>query len=625
LTISGEAQVIFAPGTTIGSRYRLKGELAKGGMGSVWVAKHLQLEVDVAIKFMAPAAVSSAVARARFEREAKAAAQLHHPNIVHVHDFGIEGDTPYLVMELLRGESLDERLKRERSLSLQATAALLIPIGRGLKRAHEAGFVHRDLKPGNIFISGSEDEEIVKILDFGIAKQTGAAADNNTKTGEFIGSPHYMSPEQITDAKDIDARSDLWSLGVILYRAITGEVPFPGDTIGAVMGSVLTGTAPRPSHRLRALPEALDHFFERAFARDRAQRFGTAKEMVNAFVQISAAGAQSVPARSRDSGGAWQAPRPPLVNDADEDPDAQTRLLASHFAGDARGSGSTERISEPAQRQRTSTVGGASLPAVGPHLRGGRTVKLPLPAGGPPPQEDARAPGASPGQPHGRDLSMMAAGTLTASPTAVRNLHAEGSGGREAGPPPEQRSRRAVMFIGAAAVGLALAIGALFLVFQREEQPRASSPEVALGTPSSERESAVPSPSPPAPTALLADPGQTDAAPSESATAEPLAVVLAESDGVDSGAPAPPQSDGGAPPPKPSASAPAVKGFVKLKITAKGAGCKVTVNGRPYGDTPVGALVQPGPVKVYCRKPNGEMRQTEIKVVEGRINYVEFR
>jgi serine/threonine protein kinase len=614
--------VIFAPGTTIGGRYRLKGELAKGGMGAVWVAKHLQLEVDVAIKFMAPAAVSSAVARARFEREAKAAAQLHHPNIVHVYDCGIEEGTPYLVMELLRGESLDERLKRELRLSLQATAALLIPIGRGLRRAHEAGFVHRDLKPGNIFISGSEDEETVKILDFGIAKQTGAAADSNTKTGEFIGSPHYMSPEQITDAKDIDARSDLWSLGVILYRAVTGEVPFPGDTIGAVMGSVLTGTAARPSHRLRALPEALDHFFERAFARDRANRFGTAKEMVDAFVQISVAGAQSVPAKSRDSGGAWQAPRPPLVNGADEDPDAQTRLMASHFAGGARGSGSTERISEPAPRQRTSTVGGASLPAVGPHVRGGRTVKLPFPAGGPPPQEDGRALGASPGQPQGRDLSMMAAGTLTASPTAVRNLPAEGSRGRGADPPPERSSRRAVMFIGAAAVGLALAIGALFLVFRREEQPKASSPEVALDTPSSERESASPSPS--ASTALLADPAQGAAAPSASAMAAPVESGLAADGGVDAGVLAQPQSDAEAPPPKPSASAPAAKGLVKLTITAKGSGCKVTVNGRPHGATPVSVLVQPGSVKLFCIKPNGQMKRMDLKVVEGKPAFVDM-
>lgn len=221
--------VIFAPGTMIGGRYRLKEELAKGGMGSIWVARHLQLDVDVAIKFMDPEVADSPVARARFEREARASAQLQYVHIVHVYDFGFEGYTPYLVMELLRGESLEDRLQREGRLSIQVLAPIVLQVTKGLRKAHEAGFVHRDLKPGNVFIAKSEDEELIKLVDFGIAKKTGGPIDGATGKGELIGSPHYMSPEQFQDPGNIDGRSDLWALGVIVFRALTGEFPFPGE------------------------------------------------------------------------------------------------------------------------------------------------------------------------------------------------------------------------------------------------------------------------------------------------------------------------------------------------------------------------------------------------------------
>jgi serine/threonine protein kinase len=278
--------VIFAPGTTIGGRYELKEQLAKGGMGSVWVARHLQLGTEVAIKFMDPEMLSSPILRARFEREAKAAAQLQHANIVHVHDFGSEGDTPFLVMELLRGESLEDRLQRLVRLPGAAVAPLLVQIARGLRKAHEAGYVHRDLKPGNIFITSNGDEEILKILDFGIAKQINAVVDGGTQSTELVGSPHYMSPEQLQDPRAIDARSDLWSLGVIAYRALTGELPFPGDVVGVVMKHVLIAPLPRASRALSGLPPGVDDFFARAFARDKAQRFQSAGEMTDAFLKL---------------------------------------------------------------------------------------------------------------------------------------------------------------------------------------------------------------------------------------------------------------------------------------------------------------------------------------------------
>jgi serine/threonine-protein kinase len=284
-------------GGVVASKYRLVRPLAKGGMGSVWVARHVQLDVDVAVKFMAPTYAESADARARFEREAKAAAQLKSPNVVQVHDYGIADGIPYLVMELLQGEDLGERLRRERRLSLPAVAAVLVPVCRALRRAHDAGIVHRDLKPGNIFLARQDDEESVKVLDFGVAKVTdpgsGASA---TKDGSLVGSPNYMSPEQVR-AKRVDHRSDLWSMGVVLFEAVTGQLPFPGDDVGDVLVEVCTAPIPVPSQVARDLRPEVDRFFERALARDPAARFQSARELAEAFTAL--AGAQDGAAEYR--------------------------------------------------------------------------------------------------------------------------------------------------------------------------------------------------------------------------------------------------------------------------------------------------------------------------------------
>lgn len=151
--------MIVEPGAVIGGKYKLEQKLAVGGMGSVWLARHLQLQIDVAVKLLDASAAGSADAHARFEREAKALSKLRHPNVVQVHDFGLEGDMPYLVMELLRGESLEARLKRDKRIPVPSVKAMLSQVAKGLRRAHEAGFVHRDLKPGNLFIVKADDEE----------------------------------------------------------------------------------------------------------------------------------------------------------------------------------------------------------------------------------------------------------------------------------------------------------------------------------------------------------------------------------------------------------------------------------------------------------------------------------
>jgi serine/threonine-protein kinase len=198
----------IAPGSIVGGKYRLERPLSRGGMGSVWLARHAKLGSPVAVKFMDPAYATTPAFVARFEREARIAANLRSPHVVHVQDYGIDEGVPYLVMELLQGEDLGDRLNRVGRLSLQDSARLLAQAGKALRRAHEAGLVHRDLKPGNLFLAQIEDEEIIKILDFGIVKETGQLSGERTGTGEVLGSPHYMSPEQVHGDKDLDHRSE---------------------------------------------------------------------------------------------------------------------------------------------------------------------------------------------------------------------------------------------------------------------------------------------------------------------------------------------------------------------------------------------------------------------------------
>ncbi|MDC3957235.1 serine/threonine protein kinase [Polyangium jinanense] len=257
-------------------------------MGSVWVARHLQLDVDIAIKFMAPQVASSADLRARFEREAKVAAILKSPNAAQVHDYGVEDGSPYIVMELLEGEDLAACLARERRLSLRATLDILEQVGKALRRAHELGLIHRDLKPGNIFLARLGDEQIVKVVDFGIAKSTGLIAGAQaTRTGALLGSPSYMSPEQVRRSNHVDHRTDLWSLGVIAFQCLTGRLPFPGDEIGEVLVDVCTAPIPLASEVAPDLGPEIDGFFQRALARDPKQRFQSAAELVEAFASLA--------------------------------------------------------------------------------------------------------------------------------------------------------------------------------------------------------------------------------------------------------------------------------------------------------------------------------------------------
>lgn len=275
-------------GTIIAGKYRVERQLSQGGMGSLWVARQLQLQRLVAVKLMEPSLAASAQGRARFEREAQAAALIQSPNVVQIHDYGVDRDTPYIVMELLSGEDLGRRLKRDRRLPLAVVATYFGQITRALRKAHEAGMVHLDLKPANIFLARDDEDEIVKVLDFGIAKMiTPGEATEATATGVVLGSVHYMSPEQVRGRRGLDHRSDLWSLGVIAFRAITGELPFGGSQIGDVLVKVCADPIPRASSVLPGLSPEVDAFLLRALDRDPEARFQSARELTAALTRLA--------------------------------------------------------------------------------------------------------------------------------------------------------------------------------------------------------------------------------------------------------------------------------------------------------------------------------------------------
>jgi len=385
----------------IAGRYRLTRELARGGMGSVWAGQDKKLRRNVAVKLVAPTWDGASEARQRFEREAMAVAQLQSPHVVQIYDYGVERDCPYIVMELLEGEDLRTRLHQVKRVTLETAAQILVQTAKALSVAHAVGIIHRDLKPGNIFLVRANEEELVKVLDFGVAKQVQSADLLKAERGDeaVMGTPQFMSPEQARGLANIDHRTDLWALGVIIYRALTGHLPFHAPTPTEVIVKVCTEDPRKISDLAPDLPAELDEFFARALARDPDQRFESARQMTLAFSRISPVTFTTLTMPDPDPAieeaiRLARAAAGSDVLDDDDDDEAATVAFDGHAAkklaseiDDAKGEGPA---GDPVPR--TLRGQGAPLPAPTPPPR--RSHPGPPPPRRPP----ARAP-APPGEP----------------------------------------------------------------------------------------------------------------------------------------------------------------------------------------------------------------------------------
>jgi len=276
------------PGTVIAGKYRLDGMIGRGGMGSVWSTMHLGLGQRVAVKLIAKRYAGSREARQRFDIEAKAVAQLRSRYVVQIFDNGeTEDGTPYIVMELLDGESLDHRIERRGPVPLDQTVRIISQVGKALNKAHGLGIVHRDLKPENVFLARSDDDdagEIAKVLDFGIAKiKTTDSGGSATRTGTVLGTPLFMSPEQARGLKSVDHRTDIYSLGMVAFTMLTGRNAFSGESFGDILVAICT--QPLPSLRTYApmLPMSVDAWMQRACAKEPGDRFSGVEPMIDAL------------------------------------------------------------------------------------------------------------------------------------------------------------------------------------------------------------------------------------------------------------------------------------------------------------------------------------------------------
>ncbi len=265
-------------GTILAEKYELSGVLGSGGMGTVFAGTHTWTGRRVAVKLLKPELASDEGVRRRFLSEARAAATLQHPNVVDVLDMGATEDgTVYLVLEHLAGRTLADRLAEEGALSEADTLAVLLPVIDALSDAHESGFLHRDIKPENIFLTSSRDGSVIpKLLDFGLVKALEADGGSmKTATGLVLGTPMYMSPEQASGAPDLTPATDVWSMGVVCFECLSGQLPFRGNTLTAILLAIVTSRAPPLRSCAPEIDPRIAAAVDRALAPDLEERFET--------------------------------------------------------------------------------------------------------------------------------------------------------------------------------------------------------------------------------------------------------------------------------------------------------------------------------------------------------------
>ncbi|UQA61563.1 serine/threonine-protein kinase [Polyangium aurulentum] len=385
-------------------KYEIVRVLGRGGMGTVYEALNTSIGKRVAMKFVDASLSRNKDAVARFQREAQAASAVESAHIVEIFDAGATDDEqPYIVMELLRGEDLGHRIKRCGRLEVAEALPVIAQILRGLHRAHEAGIVHRDLKPDNIFLVERDDEsDFVKILDFGISKvrRVGGVPEKTiTRQGTVLGTPFYMSPEQAQAQPDVDGRTDLWSLGAILFECLTGRPPHEGHAYEQVIVNICTKDAPDVRLHNPGVPEPIARVIAKALTRDRDARYATAREMLDA---LGGASGGLVSARSLRAAGHGAAGSSPALESntpirvTPGSPGALEPTMEAGKTGPSRVGWSTSGNTSNGRDRRLVLVG-AALAAIALAATGLVYVRREAPVAAAPaetaaPQLDVRAP-----------------------------------------------------------------------------------------------------------------------------------------------------------------------------------------------------------------------------------------
>ncbi len=280
-------------GEVLAGKYRIERVLGQGGMGVVVQATHIHLDERVAIKFLLPQALQSPEAVARFAREARAAVKIKSEHVARVTDVGtLETGCPYMVMEYLHGRDLAQLVQDQGPLTIEHAVDFVLQASEAIAEAHSLGIVHRDLKPSNLFlIHRADGSPCVKVLDFGISKTTGMKGSGPdlgmTRTTAVMGSPLYMSPEQMASSRNVDQRTDIWALGAILFELLTGQVPFQADTMPQLCAMVLQEPAPALRGRLPMAPEGLESAILRCLEKVPTRRFNNVAELANAIAPFA--------------------------------------------------------------------------------------------------------------------------------------------------------------------------------------------------------------------------------------------------------------------------------------------------------------------------------------------------
>jgi hypothetical protein len=365
------------PGDLIDGKYRVLRLIGDGGMGSVYEARHEMLGIPVALKFLHADLAKRPGLAARFLQEARVSATIQSPHVCHVTDVDTASDgSPFLVMELLSGESLQSLLNRRGKLSVEQSVDFSLQILAGLEAAHALGVVHRDLKPDNVFVTPSSSGPLLKLIDFGIAKlrESNEFKKELTRAGVMMGTPEYMAPEQLYAAHEVDHRADLYSLGVMLFEMLSGARPSDGDNAEAIIANMVAGNGKKLAELDPLLPPALVSLVERALSPDRDRRFASAYEMRVELARssgelspagLAAARSAPLPALASDTrhDAAPAASGPGKVPDTVDAPKGQVPATLPPAEGGGRRSTGTQAAAPPIAAQAAPWVAAPGAPA----------------------------------------------------------------------------------------------------------------------------------------------------------------------------------------------------------------------------------------------------------------------